>query len=157
MYNLQQVIFSLDDILQANTHHLQNHCDKDHMIYFCVTWKQCVCCYINGCSWARIQNTMWCHYNLVNFLKNSHKIHPIAHPLGRDMGCLLYAPNLIYIWPRSLQWCMQYHLILYHVITAPDCVSHWYIGVCQLSGWHIILKWMSSVCYTSPVACHSQH
>ena len=29
-----------------------------------------------------------CHYNAVNFLKNIHKWHPIASPLGRGMGGL---------------------------------------------------------------------
>ena len=29
---------------------------------------------------------MWCRYNVVNFVTNVHKIHPIAWPLGRGMG-----------------------------------------------------------------------
>ena len=56
---------------------------------------------------------MRCRYNAVDFLKHSHKIHTMARPLGRNIGCLLCAPTLIYIWSQSLQWCMQYHAILY--------------------------------------------
>ena len=26
--------------------------------------------------------TVWCRYNVVNFLENLHKIHPIARPLA---------------------------------------------------------------------------
>ena len=38
--------------------------------------------------------TVQCHYNAVDFLQNYHKRHPIARPLGRDMGCLLWVTNL---------------------------------------------------------------
>ena len=34
--------------------------------------------------------TVRCRYNAVNFLQNPHNRHPIAHPSGRDMGCLLW-------------------------------------------------------------------
>ena len=63
-----------------------------------------------------------CHYNVVSFLKNPHKRHPIAHPLGRDMGCFFWIQTLIYIMSQWVQWCMQYHLILDRIITAPDCI-----------------------------------
>ena len=35
-------------------------------------------------------NREWCHCNVINFLKYHHKRHPIAHPLGWDMGCFLW-------------------------------------------------------------------
>ena len=54
------------------------------------------------------QNKVWCRYNAVNFLTNIHKRHPIARPLGRDMGCLLWIQHLIDILPQSLQLFMQY-------------------------------------------------
>ena len=38
------------------------------------------------------------------------------------MGCILCAKILIYIWPQSHQRCMHYHVILYRIITAPDCI-----------------------------------
>ena len=38
--------------------------------------------------------TVWCHYNKVNFLKKINKRHPIARPLGRGMGCLLWIQHL---------------------------------------------------------------
>ena len=68
--------------------------------------------------WKDIENanTVWCHYNAVNFLQNPHKRHPIACPLGWGMRCLLCVQTLICILPQSLQWCMQYHVKLGHVI-----------------------------------------
>ena len=68
------------------------------------------------------KNTVRCRYNAVNFLQNPHNIHPIAHPWGRGMGCILWAQIVIYTLPQSLQWCMQYHVILDRVITALDCL-----------------------------------
>ena len=32
---------------------------------------------------------MWSHYNMISFLKNPHKRHPIAHPIRWAMGCPL--------------------------------------------------------------------
>ena len=43
---------------------------------------------------------VWCRYNAVNCLENYHKIHPIARPLGRGMGCFLWIYTLIYILLR---------------------------------------------------------
>ena len=65
--------------------------------------------------------TVRCRYNAVNFLRHSHKIHPIARPLGRDMGCLLCSPILIYIWPQSLQSCMQHHIYIYNKYARISC------------------------------------
>ena len=39
--------------------------------------------------------TVRCRYSAVGFLTNIHKIHPIARPLGRAMGCLLWFQHLI--------------------------------------------------------------
>ena len=65
-------------------------------------------------------------YNVVSFLPNSHKIHPIPRQLGWGMGCILCAQNLIYMLLQSLQWCMRlrYHVIILDcIITALDCIS----------------------------------
>ena len=69
------------------------------------------------------QYTVWWRYNAVDFLQNHHKRHPIARPLGRDMGFLLWVQTYIHIPPQSPQWCVQYHIILDRVITALDCTS----------------------------------
>ena len=53
-------------------------------------------------------NTVECCYNVDNFLKNIHKRHPIARPLGRGMGCLFWIQHLIGILPEFLQSFMQY-------------------------------------------------
>ena len=44
---------------------------------------------------SQLEYTVQCSYNAVYFLKTSQKIDP--RPLGRDMGCILCAPTLIYI------------------------------------------------------------
>ena len=44
---------------------------------------------------------VWYYYNAVSFLENPHKRHPIAHPLGRGMGCLLWVHTLIYVMARN--------------------------------------------------------
>ena len=54
-------------------------------------------------------NAVLCHYNMVNFLPNPHNRHSIAHPLGWDMGCLLWIYSLMYIqcsgvWNIVLYW-----------------------------------------------------
>ena len=64
------------------------------------------------------QIQLWCHYNAVNFLPNIHKIHPTARSLGSDMGCPFRVLTVINTLPQSLQWCMQYHDVLYN---APGC------------------------------------
>ena len=64
------------------------------------------------------------HYNAVNFLTNPHKIHPIARPLGRGMGCILWVETVIYTLPQLLQLCniiIKYHVILDSIITALYC------------------------------------
>ena len=43
-----------------------------------------------------------CRYNAVNFLTNIHKRHPIARPLGRGMGCLLWILHLVDILSQFL-------------------------------------------------------
>ena len=51
---------------------------------------------------------MRCRYNAVNFLRNVHARHPIARPLGRGIGCLLWIQHLIHIVPAiiySISYC----------------------------------------------------
>ena len=67
-----------------------------------------------------ILHAVWCCYNMANFLLNSHKINPIAHPLGQGMGYILWVKTPGHTLPQSLQWCMQYHAIFEHIITALD-------------------------------------
>ena len=65
-------------------------------------------------------NTVWCRYKAVNLSYNSSKGHPIARPLGRGMGCLLWVQTIVYILTQPRHWCVQYHVILDHVTTALD-------------------------------------
>ena len=57
-------------------------------------------------------HTVRCRYNAVKFLPNPHKIHPIACPLGRDMGCNLWFDILVYILLQSTQ-CGIWNIVLY--------------------------------------------
>ena len=66
--------------------------------------------------------TVRCRYNAVIFLKNINKRHPIARPLGRGMGCLLWIQDLIDILPQFLQLLIQYLTTLHRVITALYCI-----------------------------------
>ena len=68
--------------------------------------------------------TVRCRYNALNFLTNIHKKHPIARPLGRGMGCILWIQHLINILPRFLWLLIQYLTILDRVITVLDCISY---------------------------------
>ena len=56
-------------------------------------------------------DTVWCHYNII-FLENTHNWHPIAHPLGWAMGCLLWVQIMIYVMPQWLKCCMKYCVTL---------------------------------------------
>ena len=50
-----------------------------------------------------VMDTMQCRYNVVSFLQNPYKRHPIARWLGWGMGCLLWIQILIHIPLQSLQ------------------------------------------------------
>ena len=72
-------------------------------------------CNLKSLMFILISSTVWCHFNMVNFLTYIHKRLPIARPLGRGMGvfcgssiwlifCLSsskYLFNILKnIWPR---------------------------------------------------------
>ena len=89
-----------------------------------------------------IHTTVWCRYNTINFLQNTHERHPIACPSGQGMGCLLWFQPLIDILPQLLQWCVQYHDMLDRIITALDCKLF-----CELKIWSMFcLYWWCAVC-----------
>ena len=63
----------------------------------------------NSSSWtclSCISNTVRCRYNVVDFLQNHHKGHPVSRPHGRAMGCLLWVQTYIHILPQLPQWCI---------------------------------------------------
>ena len=55
------------------------------------------------------QTTLQYHYNMANFLPNTHNRHHIAHLWGWDLGCILWVWSLIYVLLESLQCCIQYY------------------------------------------------
>ena len=64
-------------------------------------------------------NTVRCHYNVINFLTNIHKRHPIARPLGRGMGVFV---DLAADW-----YCASVPVIIY--------VISYNIGPCYNCTW----------------------
>ena len=84
----------------------------------------------------KMATTVQCHYNVVNFLQNRHKRHPIARALGWDMGCILWIQTLMF-WLRYVMVVMcaiscyigsrynntgLYVISCYIVTTALDCI-----------------------------------
>ena len=59
----------------------------------------------------RVQSTVWCPYNTVNFLQNPHKRHSIAHRWGWNLGFLLWVQTLVYVLPWSLYLRLKYDFI----------------------------------------------
>ena len=53
-------------------------------------------------AWSRLSHMVRCCYNMINFLINLHK----RHPLGRGMGCLLWIQHLNDILPEFMQLFM---------------------------------------------------
>ena len=73
----------------------------------------------------------------------------IARPIGQDMGCLLWVQTYIHILSQSEQWCEQYRVISYHVITALDYI-YIYIYIWNTSFVIIIMI----ICCCSAVSFH---
>ena len=71
-------------------------------------------------SWAMV-SIVRCHYNVVDFLQNPQRRHIIACPSGWNMRCIFFIQMLISILPQSLQWYMQYHVLLACIIMSPGC------------------------------------
>ena len=63
--------------------------------------------------------TVQCHYNAFKFLTNIHK----RHPVWARYGVSSVGAALIDILPQFLQWCVQYLVILDHVIMALNCID----------------------------------
>ena len=61
------------------------------MVCVGVSWLQPLSLSSNTQLITRAHDTVWCNSNVVNFPKNSHKRHPIAHLVGRAMEWLLWA------------------------------------------------------------------
>ena len=69
---------------------------------------------------------------MINSLKKSSQKTPYSSPNKESYGCILWIQPLFYILPQSLQWCMQYHVILDRITMSPFCIcqcqvicAHW--------------------------------
>ena len=79
-----------------------------------------------------------CHCNVVNFFPNSHKIHPIAHPLGWSVGCILKVQTLICTMP---QYAVMYLISCY---TGQHCngAQRYLIGkLCHITIYNTADSW----------------
>ena len=65
--------------------------------------------YASRCSCV-YRNTVETLYNTVNFCWNTHKIHSIARPKGRGMGCLLWVQRATYCVDLSRLSSIKYLL-----------------------------------------------
>ena len=93
---------------------------------------------------------MRCCYNAVNCLQNIHKRCHIACLSELGIRCLLWVQFLIDIQPQFLQWCVQYHVILDHVITALDSTSE-----CVMS-LGLPLQYSTCSCFCLPLLSNIQ-
>ena len=95
--------------------------------------------------WVILLHTVRCRYNAVNFITNIHKRHPMARPLGRGMGCLLWIQHLIDIMSQFLQLLMQNLAILDRVITALNCIMrNWpWSTLFESMDWYQAITWLS--------------
>ena len=70
------------------------------------------------------RNAVRCRYNAVNFFT---KRHPIARPLGRGIGCLLWIQHLIY----SASAPVIIHVISYNIVLRYNG-TRLYMASCQI-------------------------
>ena len=87
---------------------------------------------------SRVIHIVRCRYKEDDFLKNLHKRDFIACPLGWGMGCPLWIQLPISVLPKLLECCMRCPLVLYYVITALDCICHWWRRICQCEAYRIV-------------------
>ena len=63
------------------------------------------------------------HYNMVNFLQNTHNWHPIAHPWWQAIGCILWVWLMFYISHSNDHCKPLYCVMLDHAIMAHNCTK----------------------------------
>ena len=93
-----------------------------------------------------ISYTVWCRINVVKFLQNIHKRHPIAPQLRWDMGCLFGGSD--YDWYSVCSWSDACNIMLTHcgwvthlcvskltIIGSDQATSHY------LNQWWNIVNW----------------
>ena len=92
----------------------------------------------------------WCIHNALNLLQNPHKIHPIAHPLGRDIGC--YFDSILLslfcfnqhsaVWNIVLYWTAlhQRSTVYIFVIFPPIKISSAWLSIQAWINWQWINK-----------------
>ena len=113
--------------------------------WLCTSHANIWCCfYFFGLLYFLPNAVQWYH-NVVNFLQNPNKRHPVAHPLGWAMGCLVWIQTLINILTQSLHWPFYvepcYHSTrLYHITQEHEGIDIQIILYCFLAT--IACEWM---------------
>ena len=77
-------------------------------------------CGLAPIHWSVVGRTTHCSYNAVNVLHNTHNIPLLAYPLGRDIGCVL--------WAHSLMLCCSHCIALCEIriyCSVHNLVSDW--------------------------------
>ena len=132
-----------------------------HMVY---RWMHCACavciiCLVTGClprSSHAIYATVWCRYNVVNFLTNIHKGHPIARLLLLRASC-----GVSFVDPASDSYSASVPIII-HVIscnigplyngtrlyTMTVCLTHLCVTICN------VLYTLCSICISMHCDSH---
>ena len=102
--------------------HLYNQCLVTHTLSHTLPSYHPNFCYHTTsvlCIWSCNKHTVQWRYNVVHFLQSHHIKHPITGPLRPGMMCNFWVQPLIYVLPQFLQWCTNYHVILYYIKMAP--------------------------------------
>ena len=98
------------------------------------------CCYSFPyfmCHYCK-QTAVLYHYHVVNFLPNPHNRHPIAHPWGWDMGCLLWS----HISASSVSYRVSFVSSKFNccsIIIIAVLYMIWYLGAHFQGTWQYLL------------------
>ena len=92
--------------------------------------------------------TVRCRYNAVSFLPNTHKIHPIARPSGRGMGCILWVQTLDLYFASVTAVMYAIHVSCY-IEPRYNGIGLYIVGLAQdcsnsnVSAMELLLSWLS--------------
>ena len=92
--------------------------------------------------------TVWCHYSMVILFSKSSQQASHSLPMRASCRVSFVTKILIYISAQSLELCMEYHVIMNHVIMAPDCIMDHVMTVTNCS-WLAYLAYLVQDCSNS--------
>ena len=80
-------------------------------------------------------NTVQYCYSTIDFLKNPHERHPIPHPLGWDMGCLLWIGDLYSMLVSAVMYVIHVSCYFgphYNGIRLYSCLKNQFLKGCMM-------------------------